>query len=141
MAYTEILLEVADGVALVTLNRPERLNAYTPVMGRELLEAFAQCDEDDAVRAIVVTGAERGFWPGADLASGGEAFERSAAADYQGRPEPPADRPWQKPPRATAPWNVRKPIIAAINGPAVGVGATLPMQWDMRLAGESAKIG
>jgi enoyl-CoA hydratase/carnithine racemase len=138
MSFTEILLEVADGVALVTLNRPERLNAYTPVMGRELAEAFAACDVDDGVRAIVVTGAGRGFCAGADLARGGESFDRTAAAEYQA---PPPDRPWQKPRRAVAPWDVRKPIIAAINGPAVGVGATLPMQWDIRLAAESARIG
>ena len=131
MAYTEILLEIADGVALVTLNRPERLNAYTPTMGRELHEAFAACDADDAARAIVVTGAGRGFCAGADLAS--VRFDRER--------EVPAERPWAKPPRAIAPWDVRKPIIAAINGPAVGVGATLPLQWDIRLAGESAKIG
>jgi len=138
MAYSEILLEVADGVALVTLNRPERLNAYTPTMGRELSEAFAACDADDAVRAIIVTGAGRAFCAGADLARGGETFDRTAAAEYQGVPP---ERPWEKPAHAIAPWDVRKPIIAAINGPAVGVGATLPMQWDIRLAAESAKIG
>src|SRR5919198_1749507 len=138
MAYSEILLEVADGVALVTLNRPERLNAYTPTMGSELSDAFAACDADDAVRAIIVTGAGRAFCAGADLARGGETFDRTAAAEYRGVP---ADRPWEKPARAIAPWDVRKPIIAAINGPAVGVGATLPMQWDIRLAGESARIG
>ena len=138
MAYSEILLEVADGVALVTLNRPERLNAYTPTMGRELSEAFAACDADDAVRAIIVTGAGRAFCAGADLARGGETFDRTAAAEYQGVPP---ERPWEKPAHAIAPWDVRKPFIAAINGPAVGVGATLPMQWDIRLAAESAKIG
>src|SRR5215467_4277883 len=139
MPYTEIVLEVTDGVALVTLNRPERLNAYTPIMGHELAEAFAACDADDAVRAIVVTGAGRAFCAGADLARGGGSFDREAADEY--RETPPPDRPWQKPRRAIAPWDVRKPIIAAINGPAVGVGATLPMQWDIRIAGESARIG
>src|SRR5438876_3851175 len=138
MAYGEILLEVADGVALVTLNRPERLNAYTSTMGRELSEAFAACDADDAVRAIIVTGAGRAFCAGADLACGGETFDRTAAAEYQGVPP---ERPWAKPARAIEPWDVRKPIIAAINGPAVGVGATLPLQWDIRLAGASAHIG
>jgi len=140
MAYTEILLDASDGVATVTLNRPERLNAYTPTMGDELHDAFAACDGDDAIRAIIVTGAGRGFCAGADLARGGASFDREAAAEYQ-RPAPPADRPWTKPRRSIAPWDVRKPIIAAINGPAVGVGATLPLQWDIRIAGESARIG
>src|SRR5215467_3448330 len=138
MPYTEILLEVNDGVALVTLNRPDRLNAYTPTMGDELAEAFAACDADDTVRAIIVTGAGRAFCAGADLARGGASFDREAAGEYRATPP---DRPWAKPRRAIAPWDVRKPIIAAINGPAVGVGATLPMQWDIRLAGESARIG
>ena len=138
MAFSEVLLEVERGVAVVTLNRPERLNAYTPTMGRELAEAFAACDADDAVRAIVVTGAGRAFCAGADLARGGGSFDREGADEY--RVTPP-DRPWEKPRRAIAPWDVRKPIIAAINGPAVGVGATLPLQWDIRLAGESARIG
>src|SRR5436309_3848679 len=137
MAYSEILLEVADGVALVTLNRPERLNAYTRTMGRELSEAFAACDADDAVRAIVVTGAGRGFCAGADLGPGGVQVDRSGTAEWT----PPPERPWEKPPRAIAPWDVKKPIIAAINGAAVGGGATLPLQWDIRLAAESARIG
>jgi len=138
MSYEDIRLDVADGVATITLHRPDRLNAYTPTMGRELHEAFAACDDDDAVRAIVVTGAGRGFCAGADLARGGGTFDRTAQAEYQ---QAPADAPWTKPRRAVAPWDVRKPIIAAINGAAVGVGATLPLQWDIRLAGESAKIG
>jgi len=138
MAFSEVLLEIERGVAVVTLNRPERLNAYTPTMGRELAEAFAACDADDAVRAIVVTGAGRAFCAGADLARGGGSFDRDAADEYRAT-QP--DRPWEKPRRAIAPWDVRKPIIAAINGPAVGVGATLPLQWDIRLAGESARIG
>src|SRR5207249_421496 len=81
--YSEIVLDVSDGVATVTLNRPERLNAYTPTMARELHEAFAVCDADDAVRAIVVTGAGRGFCAGADLARGGAAFDRTAEAEYE----------------------------------------------------------
>jgi enoyl-CoA hydratase/carnithine racemase len=138
MPYEDIRLDVAEQIATITLHRPDRLNAYTPVMGRELHEAFAECDADDAVRAIIVTGAGRGFCAGADLARGGGAFDRSAMAEYQ---QAPAGAPWAKPKRAVAPWDVRKPIIAAINGPAVGVGATLPLQWDIRLAGESARIG
>jgi enoyl-CoA hydratase/carnithine racemase len=138
MAYEDILFEASDGIAVVTLNRPDRLNAYTPTMGRELAEAFAACDADDAIRVVIVTGAGRGFCAGADLARGGGSFDREAAEEYHARP---ADRPWEKPRRAIAPWDVRKPIIAAINGPAVGVGATLPLQWDIRLAAESARIG
>jgi len=138
--YSEILLDVSDGVAVITLNRPERLNAYTPTMARELHEAFAACDADDAVRAIVVTGAGGGFCAGADLARGGGTFDRTAEEEYE-RGGAPADQPWRKPRRAVAAWDVRKPIIAAINGAAVGVGATLPMQWDIRIAAESARIG
>jgi enoyl-CoA hydratase/carnithine racemase len=139
MAWREIVLEAADGVAVVTLSRPDKLNAWTRTMGRELHEAFAACDADDAVRAIVVTGAGRAFCAGADMASGDRTFERGAP-DEAGW-APPADRPWAKPPRAVAPWQVRKPIIAAINGAAVGVGATMPLQCDIRLMAESARLG
>src|SRR5262245_61090252 len=100
MPYTEILLDVADGIAVVTLNRPERLNAYTRTMGRELAEAFAACDADDAVRAIIVTGAGRGFCAGADMSPGGVQFDRKGETAWT----PPPDRPWAKPPRAIAPW-------------------------------------
>src|SRR5439155_23959705 len=103
MPYTDILLDVTDGVALITLNRPERLNAYTPTMGHELGEAFAACDADDAVRAIIVTGAGRGFCAGADLARGGGSFDRTAEAEYQNAPP---ERPWEKPPRSFARWVV-----------------------------------
>ena len=127
--FREILLDARDGVAMITLNRPERLNAYTPTMGRELHEAFAACDADDAVRAIVVTGAGRGFCAGADLARGGGSFDRTAEADYEGGGAP-ADQPWQKPRRAVAAWDVRKPIIAATasnNRPALEVtGECIP---------------
>ncbi len=129
MSYQDIAFAVADGIAEITLSRPERLNAYTTLMGRELGDAFRVCDERDDVRAVIVTGAGRGFCAGADLESGGRIFAadpgRGAADSLPGLP----------------PWQVRKPIIAAINGPAVGVGATLPMQWDVRIAGERARIG
>jgi enoyl-CoA hydratase/carnithine racemase len=133
MAYEQIVLARNDGIAEITLNRPERLNAYTSQMGRELHEAFAACDADDAVRAIIVTGAGRGFCAGADLSPGGP-LERPETA-----PDPA--RPWARAPHAIRPWEVRKPIIAAINGAAVGIGATLPLQWDVRMAAESARIG
>src|SRR5438445_1763000 len=138
--YREIRLDASDGVAMIRLNRPERLNADTPTMGRELHEAFAVCDADDAVRAIVVTGAGRGFCAGADLARGGASFDRTAEGEYE-RGGAPSDQPWRKPRRSAVAWEVRKPIIAAINGAAVRVGATPPMQWDIPLAAESARIG
>ena len=132
MAYEQILVDLKDGVATITLNRPERLNAYTATMGAELHQAFAELDENDAARVIVVTGAGRAFCAGADLASGGGTFDRTRPGSQQ---QPARAEP------ALRPWNMKKPIIAAINGPAVGVGITLPMQWDIRVAAESARIG
>jgi enoyl-CoA hydratase/carnithine racemase len=132
MAYEQIQVDLKEGVATITLNRPAKLNAYTAQMGTEIHRAFAELDANDEARVIVVTGAGRAFCAGADLAArGGATFDRSAQ-----NPDPN--------PRAEAqirPWNMKKPIIAAINGPAVGVGITLPMQWDIRVAAESARIG
>jgi enoyl-CoA hydratase/carnithine racemase len=132
MAYEQILVDLKDGVATITLNRPEKLNAYTATMGGELHKAFAELDENDAARVIVVTGAGRAFCAGADLSSGGGTFDRGRAGSQQ---QPVRAEP------EVRPWNMKKPIIAAINGPAVGVGITLPMQWDIRVAAESARIG
>jgi len=123
------LFELKDGIATITLNRPERMNAWTAQMGAEINEHLVRCDEDDAVRAVVVTGAGRAFCAGADLERGGETFAGGPAAT-------PA-----RPPRTILPWEVRKPIIAAINGAAVGVGMTLPLQYDMRVAAADAKLG
>jgi enoyl-CoA hydratase/carnithine racemase len=132
MAYSALLVDVTDGVATITLNRPEKLNAYNAAMGAELAQAFAALDGDDQVRVIVVTGAGRAFCAGADLSSaGGDTFNYDKRRERGELREAPAIRP----------WNMKKPIIAAINGPAVGVGITLPMQWDMRVAAESARIG
>ncbi|HTR60216.1 MAG TPA: enoyl-CoA hydratase-related protein [Candidatus Binataceae bacterium] len=132
MAYSTILVDVANGVATITLNRPEKLNAYNAAMGAELHQAFAALDNDDSVRVIVVTGAGRAFCAGADLSgAGGDTFNYDKRRERGEIREAPAIRP----------WNMKKPIIAAINGPAVGVGITLPMQWDIRVAAESARIG
>lgn len=123
-------LSVEGPVATVTLSREQRLNAYTVDMGIELFRTLGELDADDAVRAIIVTGKGRAFCAGADLEPGGNTFARErawqAAADLE---------------RKVRPWNTRTPIIAAINGPAVGIGATLPLQWDLRIASETAKIG
>jgi enoyl-CoA hydratase/carnithine racemase len=130
-AYETILLERRGAVGLVTLNRPERRNAYTGRMGVELQEAFAELEADDAVRAIVVTGAGRDFCVGADLERGGGTFSRTENFDERERPAQPPLRPWE----------MTTPIIGAINGSAVGVGLTLPMQWDVRIAAADARLG
>lgn len=125
-----IRLERDGPVALLTLHRPERLNAYTVQMGIELFGALHELDLDDAVRAIVVTGEGRAFCAGADLAAGGQTFA--------------GERSWEAAARLEAkvrPWNMRTPVIAAINGAAVGIGATLPLQWDIRIASDKARIG
>jgi enoyl-CoA hydratase/carnithine racemase len=133
MSFEQILLEVDGGIATVTLNRPERLNAYTPQMRRELAAAFARCDEDDQIRVIIVTGAGRGFCAGADVSGGTSVFDRAGEPDYLERLA--AERA-----ASVRPWEVRKPIIAAINGAAAGVGITMTLQWDIRIAAESARI-
>jgi enoyl-CoA hydratase/carnithine racemase len=133
--FEQITTDLADHVLTITLNRPERLNAWTATMARELIEAFDRADADDEVRAIVVTGAGRGFCAGADLASGGETF------DYRkrGGSQPvPRDNGGEFTLRI---FDSTKPVIAAINGPAVGVGATMTLPMDIRLAAEDARIG
>jgi enoyl-CoA hydratase/carnithine racemase len=136
MQFEEILYDVEDHVLTITLNRPERLNAFTPTMGRELIEALDLAEADDSVRAVVVTGAGRGFCGGADLEAGGSTFdwsERQAAGE-----EVPRDGGGRISLRL---FECVKPVIAAINGPAVGVGITMTLPMDVRLAAEGAKIG
>ncbi len=131
MAYEDILYEVEDGVAIITLNRPDRLNAWTQVMGAELCDALAGAEEDDAVRAVVLTGAgTRAFCAGADLQSGAKTFGRDELCERV----PVFNR--------TGKWpnEIAKPVIAAINGHAVGVGLTLPMMCDIRFVSEDAKL-
>jgi enoyl-CoA hydratase/carnithine racemase len=135
MDHEQITTATADGVLTITLNRPDRLNAWTPTMGRELIEAFDHADADDAVRAIIVTGAGRGFCAGADLAGGGETFDRGRRAAEDGLHR---DGGGQFTLRV---FESTKPVIAAINGPAVGVGATMTLPMDIRLAADSAKLG
>jgi enoyl-CoA hydratase/carnithine racemase len=135
MNFEEIRYEVADRVLTITLNRPDRLNAFTPTMGRELIEAFDRADEDDDVRAIIVTGEGRGFCAGADLGAGGSTFDWR---DRQADGEIPRDGGGVVTLRV---FDSTKPVIAAINGPAVGVGITMTLPMDVRLAAEGAKIG
>jgi enoyl-CoA hydratase/carnithine racemase len=135
MSFQDIRYDVADHVLTITLNRPDRLNAFTPTMGRELIEAFDQADANDDVRAIIVTGEGRGFCAGADLAGGGETFDWR---DRQEADEIPRDGGGRVTLRI---YESTKPVIAAINGPAVGVGITMTLPMDIRLAAEGAKIG
>jgi enoyl-CoA hydratase/carnithine racemase len=137
--WRQVRYEVADGVATLTLDRPDRLNAFTAVMARELGEVCAVADADDAVRVLVVTGAGRAFCAGADLAEGGATFDRrdqpEDAGTIGGVP-----RDWGG--VASLPFAaLRKPVIAAVNGPAVGIGATITLPMDVRIAAASARFG
>jgi enoyl-CoA hydratase/carnithine racemase len=135
MEYEQIRYEVADSVLTITLNRPDRLNAFTPTMLQELLDAFDRADADDDVRAVIVTGAGRGFCAGADLEAGGSTF------DYRERgveDDVPRDGGGRLTLRI---FESTKPVIGAINGAAVGVGITMTLPMDVRLAAEGAKIG
>ena len=135
MAFEAIKTELEDGIFTITLDRPERLNAWTAQMGSELIEAFDRSDADDEVRVVIVTGAGRGFCAGADLAAGGETFDyskRSVAHSEQ------RDNGGQFTLRI---FQSTKPVIAAINGPAVGVGATMTLPMDVRMASQDARIG
>ncbi len=147
MAYETIRYEVAEQILTVTLNRPDKLNAFNGAMQKELIDAFDAADKDDNIRAIIVTGEGRGFCAGADLSSGADTFDRDArrgpakrlangAVDYSDQ-------------------NVRdgggmvtlrifkclKPVIAAVNGPAVGIGVTMQLAMDIRIASENARFG
>jgi enoyl-CoA hydratase/carnithine racemase len=137
MEYTQILFEVADHVATITLNRPDQLNAFTTRMMRELIDAFDQIDADDDVRVVIVTGAGRGFCAGADLSSGGATFAKGGS-DEQTAAGVPRDGGGMVSLRI---FECLKPVIAAINGPAVGVGITMTLPMDIRLVSRSAKIG
>jgi enoyl-CoA hydratase/carnithine racemase len=128
MSYDTILFDVdADGVATLTLNRPERRNAWNRHMGLEIRRALEDADGRDEVRAIVVTGAGKDFCVGADLEGAGAVFDE--AREKRG-----GER------LSLKTWDVRKPVIAALNGAVAGVGATLPLHWDIRIAGESTRI-
>ena len=144
MEFECILYDVKDKVLTITLNRPDRLNAYTGQMQSNLIEAFDKAGKDDDIRAIIVTGAGRGFCAGADLGAGGNTFNREVR-NNKGETEGIKDDPeWMRDGggRTTlAIFDCPKPIIAAFNGPAVGVGVTMTLPMDIRIASEEAKFG
>ncbi len=124
----QISVEVVADIATITLDRPERLNAFTSQMGAELFGAIGELDAQESVRAIVVTGRGRAFCAGADLDASGDTFgqndwEESSQREHQ-----------------VLPWLLSTPVIAAINGAAVGIGATMPLSWDIRIASDRARF-
>ena len=147
MAYEQITYEVRDQILTITLNRPEKLNAFTATMQRELIDAFDNADRDDGVRAIIVTGGGRACCAGADLSSGADTFDRDARrgpvrrlaggkVDYS---DPQVrDGGGQVTLRI---FKCLKPVIAAVNGPAVGIGVTMQLAMDIRIASEAARFG
>ena len=150
MSYTEIAYDVADNIATLTLHRPDKLNAFTGVMMAEMIDAFDKADADDAVRVVIVTGAGRAFCAGADLSAGAKTFDYAARSD---RPEKAGaetngEVDWSSEAvrdgggRLTLRiFESKKPVIGAINGAAVGVGATMQLPMDIRIASETARFG
>jgi len=132
-----ITCEVDGAFLIVTLNRPEKLNAYTGQMGAEITQAFERADKDDSIRAVIVTGAGRAFCAGADVSGGATSFDTSGrhGAGVFAAPKAGGSR------FVEAIFNCRKPSIAAINGAAVGVGITMTLPMDIRIAAKGAKIG
>jgi 2-(1,2-epoxy-1,2-dihydrophenyl)acetyl-CoA isomerase len=136
LAHENILIDVTDGIGTITLNRPERLNAYTTEMGDEVTEVLRGWREYDAVRAVIVTGAGRGFCAGVDLdhlkahQAGGNASKGPRLGEEDFLKKLPAEL-----------VAYPKPLIAAVNGAAIGVGVTMILPFDIRIASETAKLG
>jgi enoyl-CoA hydratase/carnithine racemase len=129
MSYEDIRFEIEEGVAVITLHRPEHMNTFSGTMGEELGRAYRECDARDEVRAVILTGAGRAFCAGADMSGGESTFEKQDAASFSAAGvDPPA-------------WEVRKPVIGALNGHAIGIGLTLALQCDVRILAEEGKYG
>jgi enoyl-CoA hydratase/carnithine racemase len=133
MKFETVLYEVKDNIATITLNRPDRMNAWTLVMMTEVIEAFDLADHDDEVKVVILTGAGKAFCAGADLSSG-----KPRAAEQKAEGEPYRDSAGQA---VLKIYDMNKPVIAAVDGPAVGVGATILLPADIRLATDRARFG
>lgn len=135
--YAEIRCELDDAILTITLNRPDQLNACTPRMRDELIAAFDVADRTDAVRAVVLTGSGRAFCAGKDLSAGAATFDYAATGVTSGD-QVPRDNGGQI---ALRIWRCLKPVIVAVNGPAVGIGASITLPADVRLIAEGARYG
>src|SRR5215467_2848534 len=134
MAYETLLTDLTDGVMTVTLNRPDKLNAFNTVMSRELIDFFQRVNTMDEVRAVVVTGAGRAFCAGADISGGSSAFQVWNDGNKPQKREAGDSI-------TLAIFNCLKPIVAAINGAAVGVGITMCLPMDIRMMSSAARVG
>ncbi|WP_421932541.1 enoyl-CoA hydratase-related protein [Phenylobacterium sp.] len=139
--YEHILCDVSEGIMQITLNRPDKLNAYTAIMGAELADAFDRADGDDAVRVVLVTGAGRGFCAGADMSAGAGAFDTTSAEGSAAFGDVSKAGRSGGSGMVGAVYECRKPSIAAFNGSAVGVGLTLTLPMDIRIAATTARFG
>lgn len=137
MTYSQLTYDLSENIATITLNRPDQLNSFTNVMLRELLEVFDVTDADDNVRAVIITGAGRAFCAGADLSSGAETFSYGRLSSAS-QPNFRRDGGGLVSLRM---FNSKKPVIGAINGAAVGVGVTMTLPMDIRIASDNAKFG
>lgn len=137
MEFQDILLDISEGIATITLNRPDKMNSFTGRMMHEIIAALDITDADDNVKAVIFTGAGRAFCAGADLSSGGETFAKGGS-DVQTKAGVPRDGGGLVSLRI---FNSLKPVIGAINGAAVGVGVTMTLPMDIRLASDTAKFG
>ena len=140
--FETLLYAVEDGIATITLNRPEKLNAFTTTMMLDLIAAFDATDADDNVKAVIVTGAGRAFCAGADLSSGGQTFDYASRGEAARDEAKVGDVYRDGGGRVTLRiFDSLKPVIAAVNGPAVGIGVTMQLAMDLRLASTTARFG
>src|SRR5215469_11921969 len=150
-AYKEIITEISENILTITLNRPDKLNAFTGTMMSEMIDAFQKANKNDEVRCIIVTGAGRAFCAGADLSAGASTFDATQRSDRPERNAGSADskdfnwgdeRVRDGGGRLTLEiFECLKPVIAAVNGPAVGIGVTMQLAMDIRIASEQARFG